>query len=94
MGLPKHTDGGPPPEERRGALARVVNAVAWVFAITAAIGVVQVGRALWSRAVWMDYRGRVVTTGEMWRELAFFALVVIICAPLAWYGRGAWRRRL
>jgi hypothetical protein len=94
MGLPEHSDGDLPPEERRRGLARVVNAVAWLFAVAAAIGAVQVGRALWSRAVWIDYRGRVVTTAEMWRELVFFALVIIVCAPLAWYGRGAWRRRL
>jgi len=94
MRSPKHSDAASPPEEKRRGFARAVNAVAWLFAVAATIGAVQVGRALWSRAVWIDYRGRVVSTAEMWRELAFFALVVIVCAPLAWYGRGAWRRRL
>jgi uncharacterized membrane protein YcjF (UPF0283 family) len=92
--VPEHSGGDPPQEERRRGVARVINAVAWLFGIAAAVGAVQVGRALWSRAVWLDYRGNVVTPGEMWRELIFFALVVIVCAPLAWYGRGAWRRRL
>ena len=93
MGPSEHANGESPPDEGRRALARGVNAVAWLFAIAAIIGGVQVGRALWSRAVWVDYRGQVVTTAAMWRELAFFALVAIVCAPLAWYGRGAWRRR-
>ena len=94
MGLPKHSGEDLPLEERRRGVARFINAVAWLFGMGAAVGAVQVSRALWSRAVWLDYRGRVVTAAEMWRELVFFALVVIVCAPLAWYGRRAWRRRL
>lgn len=94
MGLPKHSGEDSPPEERRLGVARVINAAAWLFALAATVGAAQVGRALWSRAVWLDYRGAIVTPAEMWRELVYFALVVIVGAPLAWYGRGAWRRRL
>jgi len=55
---------------------------------------VQVGRALWSGKVWVNYRGEIITATEMWRELVFFAVVAIVCAPLAWYWQRFWRRPL
>lgn len=86
--IDKQPAGDLPPEERRGSFARIVTAVLWVFTAGFALGAVQVGRALWSRKVWVDYRGEVVSAAAMWRELAIFASLAIVCALLAWY----WRR--
>ena len=83
-----------PVEERRRRFARVVSVVLWLFALGSALGAVQVGRALWSGKVWVNYRGEIITATEMWRELVFFAVVAIVCAPLAWYWQRFWRRPL
>ena len=94
MGLRKRLSEDVPPEERRRGFARIVTVVLWLFTIGATLGAVQVGRALWSGRVWVNYRGEVITAPEMWRELVFFALVALVCAPLAWYWQRFWRRRL
>jgi hypothetical protein len=86
--IDKQPSGDLTPEERPGSFARIVTAVLWVFTVGFALGAVQVGRALWSRKVWVDYRGEVVSAAAMWRELAIFASLAIVCALLAWY----WRR--
>jgi uncharacterized membrane protein YcjF (UPF0283 family) len=92
MRLPELPDDHSRLEERRRWFARVVNFLLWVFAIAALLGAAQVARALWSRAAWVDYRGQLVTHAVMLRELLFFGLVVILCTPLAWFGRRVWRR--
>jgi cytochrome bd-type quinol oxidase subunit 2 len=88
----KQPDGNLPPEERRRSFARLIAIVLWVFTVAFTVGAVQVARALWSRKVWVDYRGEVVSAAAMWRELAIFALLAIVCALLAWYWRRNWRR--
>lgn len=94
MALRKRLREDSPPEEGRRKYGRIVSVVLWLFTIGSALGAVQVGRALWSGKVWVNFRGHVITPAEMWRELVFFAVVAIVCAPLAWYWRRFWRRRL
>jgi uncharacterized membrane protein YidH (DUF202 family) len=95
MSSPKNVGGDPDAllEDRRRWFGRILSVVLVLFAAGATLGAAQVGRALWSRAAWVNYRGEVVTATEMWRELAFFVLVAIVCWPLAWYFRRYWRRR-
>jgi uncharacterized membrane protein YidH (DUF202 family) len=93
MGLRKHLGGDLPPEAQGRRFARIVRVVLWVFTAGFALGALQVGRALWSRKVWVDYRGQIVSAAEMWRELAVFALLAIVCALMAWYWHRYWRRR-
>lgn len=92
MALRRHLGGDLPPEDGRRTFTRIIRVVLWVFTLGCAIGALQVGRALWSRRIWVDYRGEIVTAAEMWRELVVFAVLAIVCALMAWYwGR---RRRL
>jgi uncharacterized membrane protein YcjF (UPF0283 family) len=93
MGLRRNLREDLPLEERRRRFARTVSVVLWLFTLGATLGAVQVGRALWSRKVWVNFRGHVIGAPEMWRELVFFAVVAIVCAPLAWYWSRFWRRR-
>ena len=79
--------------DNRSGFARVASAVLWALFIAFLLGAAQVGRALWSQKVWMNYRGEVITSAEMWRELTFFVLAAIGCALLAWYWQRLWRRR-
>jgi hypothetical protein len=94
MGLRKHLREDLPLDERRQRFAPIVTVVLWLFTIGATLGAVQVARALWSGKVWVNVRGHVITAAEMWRELVFFVVVAIVCAPLAWYWGRFWRRRL
>ena len=93
MGLRKRPREDIPLEERRRGFARIVSVVLWLFTLVSILGAVQVGKALWSGKAWVNFRGHLVTAGEMWRELVFFAVVGIVCAPLAWYWSRFWRRR-
>lgn len=93
MEPPNRSNGEPPLEGGRRWFAIIINFVLWLFAVGGTLGALQVGRALWSGAVWMNFRGEAVTRAEMWRELVFFVLVVLVCAPLAWYWSRSWRRR-
>jgi hypothetical protein len=94
MGLRKRLREDLSLEERRRGFARIVTVVLWLFAIGSTLAAVQVGRALWSGKVWVNFRGHVISAAEMWRELVFFLVVAIVCAPLAWYWSRFWRRRL
>lgn len=94
MGLRKRLREDLPPEERRRGFARIVTVVLWLFTIAATLGAVQVGRALWSGKTWVNLRGHFITSADLRRELIFFVVVVVVCAPLAWYWGRVWRRRL
>jgi hypothetical protein len=94
MGLAKYRREDLPLEERRRGFARIVSVVLWVFTVGATLGAVQVARALRSGRVWVNFRGHAISAAEMWHELVFFAVVAIVCAPLAWYWGRVWRRRL
>jgi len=81
-------------EQRQRNFAQVASALLWVFAIGFAVGAVQVGRAIWSHRVWINYRGELISQAAMRRELVFMLLAAIVCSLLAWYWRRVWRRRL
>jgi hypothetical protein len=82
----------PPTEPRREGFARVVSGVLWAFTLAFVVAAVQVGRALWSHKVWMNYRGDVVSLTAMRGELIFFSVGAIFCALLAWHWHRRWRR--
>jgi membrane protease YdiL (CAAX protease family) len=83
----------PPTEPRRQGFARIASGLLWAFALGFVLAAVQVGRALWSQKVWMNFRGDVVSQAAMRGELIFFALGAIFCALLAWYWHRTWRRQ-
>lgn len=77
-----------PAAPRRPTFARVASAVLWSLAVVFAVGAVQVGRALFSNRIWINYRGELVAQADMRRELGFFLVATLLCALLGWY----WRR--
>lgn len=77
---------------RYARFARIASGVLWALALAFAAGAVQVGRALSSNRVWMNYRGEVISPTEMRRELLFFAVASVVCALLAWHWHGVQRR--
>jgi hypothetical protein len=93
MGLPKRVREDQPLEQRPQGFARIAGGLLWAFALGLIVGAVQVGRALWSRKVWMNYRGDLISQTTMRRELIFFILGTILCALLAWHWHRIWRRR-
>jgi hypothetical protein len=80
-------------EPARRGFARLASGLLWTFTLGFVLAAVQVGRALWSHKVWMNYRGNVVSQATMRGELAFFSLGAIFCALLAWYWHRTWRRQ-
>jgi len=82
-----------PPEQRRQVFARAASGLLWAFALGFVLGAVQVGKALWSRKVWMNYRGDMISQTAMRWELVFFILGAIVCALLAWQWRRIRRQR-
>lgn len=84
--------GGQPTAPRRRGFARLVSGLLWAFTLAFVVAAVQVGRALWSHKVWMNYRGDVVSQTAMRGEMIFFSLGAIFCALLAWHWHRIWRR--
>lgn len=82
----------PPAGQRQARFARVASAVLWAFTIGCALGAAQVARALLSGRTWTNYRGHIVSHGEMWRELIFFVVAAVACSALAWHWHRLWRR--
>ncbi len=93
MRLPKRVREDQPVVQRRQGFARIASGLLWAFALGFTVGAVQVGRALWSHKVWMNYRGDLISQTTMRRELIFFILGDILCALLAWHWHRIWRRR-
>jgi hypothetical protein len=83
---------GVPPEPRRPGYARFISGLLWVFAAGFLIAAVQVGRALLSHRVWMDYKGEAVSQATMNRELIFFIVASVVCVLLGWQWRRVWLR--
>ena len=73
--------------------ARLASGLLWALTLGFILAALQVGRALWSHKVWMNYRGNVVSQATMHRELVFFSLGAIFCALLAWHWHRTWRRQ-
>lgn len=80
------------PEERARGLARVAGVILGLFAVVFVLGALQVFGALRSGKVWTNFRGEVVSTPQMHRELVLLAIGALICAALAWRCRRFWRR--
>jgi asparagine N-glycosylation enzyme membrane subunit Stt3 len=80
-------------QKTRPGFARIASAVLWVLAVVFVLGAAQVSRALWSHKVWVNYRGEVIGSAEMRRELVFYLLATSVCALLAWYWQRSGRRR-
>jgi hypothetical protein len=93
MKLPKPPGEGLQPERQRQGFARMVGGLMWAFALGFVLGAVQVGKALWSHKVWMNYRGEVISRTTMRWELVFFLIGAIFCALLAWHWHRMWRSR-
>jgi hypothetical protein len=88
MRLPKRLREERPPERRRRGFARIASGLLWAFTLGFVLGAVQIGKALWSHKVWMNYRGDVISQAAMRGELVFFIFGAIFCALLA----GHWHR--
>jgi hypothetical protein len=82
----------PTPAPRHQGVARLASGLLWAFTLAFGVAAVQVGRALWSHKVWMNYRGDVVSLTAMRGEMIFFSLGAIFCALLAWHWHRIWRR--
>jgi len=82
-----------PPEKRRQGFPRILSGLLWALALAFVLGAIQVGKALLSHKVWMNFHGEVVSQTAMRRELIFFVLAAITCSLLAWHWHRIWRRR-
>lgn len=91
--LPKPRRENLPPERRRQGFARIAGGLMWAFALGFALGAVQVGKAMWSHKIWLNYRGEVISQTTLRRELIFFIFGGIFCALLAWHWHRTWRGR-
>lgn len=85
------SDGATEPPGR--GFARIAGGLLWALTLGFVLGAVQVGRALWSHKVWMNYRGNVVSQATMRGELIFFSLAAVFCALLAWHWHRTRRRQ-
>jgi len=83
----------PPLQDRKPGFARLASGILWALAIAFLLGAAQVGRAMWSGRLWMNYRGELVTATELRRELAFFVMAALVCGLLAGFWHRSWRRR-
>ena len=93
MGLIRLLRGDLPPEERRRRFVGVAGLVLALFAVGFIIAGVRVWTALRSGKAWVNFRGDVITLGEMRTDLMFLLGGAVLSAALSWVWLRHWRRR-
>lgn len=63
---------------------RVAVTVAAVFFVAALLGIARIGWALAHGSVWVNYRGSVLSHGQMYVALALSAAVALGSAGMVW----------